>query len=70
MSSWYTRNFESSSEVRILVYPAGTGNTMLIEPVEEPPHPPAGGEGSRMLRGLMLRMKKIFLLFLMFSKYF
>jgi len=28
------------------------------EPVERPPYPPMGG--SRMLRGLMLRMEKIF----------
>jgi len=32
---------------------------------KDPPHPPAGGGGggSRMLRGLMLRMKNFFLVF-------
>jgi len=43
------------------------------EPVEGPPHPPAGGGGSRMLRGLMLRMKKIssfFNVFKIFAKIF
>jgi len=34
-----------------------------------PRNPPAGEGGSHMLRGPMLRMKKNFLVFLMFSKY-